>query len=131
MLLEQDVGEDFEQPPLIDFSQSSTSSGQCSIDSKIDSLAVLFPTAEQSDVVDALMINDSTDRAADHLSEIYSTDQENPINNISNASNVNLTVSDILKNLKKKMKPYCTSEKLKVDRDFNITRMPTLILMFQ
>ncbi|XP_028412494.1 uncharacterized protein LOC114535330 [Dendronephthya gigantea] len=87
----------------------STSSVEQSIDLRIATLGTLFPTAKQSDVIDAVMNYDSLDSAAEHLSVLTSEDM--------GACNVNLTGADTLKTLALKMNPYSTAEKVKVDRE--------------
>lgn len=115
----KEIGEDLEEPPVIDLSQPSTSSGKRSIDSKIDSLAVLFPSTKRSDIAHAIMINDDIDSAASHLSEIYNPgiESQTGIDSGTVISKHDSTISDILNKLKTKMNPYCTAEKIKVDRD--------------
>ena len=118
--------------------EPSTSSGEQSIDSKIGSLATLFPNAKRGDIVYALVNHDNLDSAAEHLSELSTLTSDD-----SDACTVNLTGAETLKTLAQKMNPYSTAEKLKVDRedlvmdvfqhykDSNFTKIPTLILLFQ
>ena len=109
-----------EQPTFIDLSLPSTSSGTSSVDSKIASLTALFPNAQQSDLTHAVTVYDNLDLAANYLSEIYAPGQAQ-LRNVtcvdSDLSDEILSVTDILGKLKKKMHPYCTAEKIKVDRD--------------
>ena len=55
---------------------------------------------------------DNLDSAAEHLSELST-----PTSDDSSACNVNLTGAETLKTLARKMNPYSTAEKLKVDRE--------------
>ena len=89
-----------------------TSSGEQSIDSKIASLATLFPNAKQSNIIYAVMNYDNLDSAAEHLTELNTLTSDD-----SGACNANLTGAEHLKTLARKMNPYSTAEKLKVDRE--------------
>ena len=117
IIMDEDTESDDEQPPLIDLSLPTTSSGISCVDSKIASLTALFPIANQSDIADAVTVYDNVDSAAEYLTEIYAPIPENMHIDDNSVNNANLGVADILMKLRMKMKPYCTSEKIKVDRD--------------
>ena len=95
---------------------SSTSSGEQSIDSKIGSLATLFPNAKQSDIIYAVMNYDNLDSAAEHLSELSTLTSDD-----SGACNVNLTGAETLRLI----------ERIWLWMYFNITKILTLILLFR
>ena len=111
-------------------SEPSTSSDEQSIDSKIGSLATLLPNAKQIDIIYAVMNYNNLDSAAEHLSELGTLTSDD-----SGACNVNLTGAETFRTLARKMNLYSTAEKLKEKiwlwMYFNITKILTLILLFQ
>lgn len=96
-------------PPIVaDDEVPTTSSGVSHMDGDISSLTVLFPDAKLSDIRDALIQCGSLELAAEKLSDKAATCKQ---------PDACLDASQILKNLKLKMKGYGQAEKIKVDRE--------------
>jgi len=96
-------------PPIVaDDEVPTTSSGVSHMDGDISSLTVLFPDAKLSDIRDALIQCGSLELAAEKLSDKPATCKQ---------SGACMDASQVLKNLKLKMKGYGQAEKIKVDRE--------------
>jgi len=98
-------------PPIVaddEVHVPTTSSGVSHMDRDMSSLTVLFPDAKLSDIRDALIQYGSLELAAEKLSDKADTCKQ---------SGACMDASQILNNLKLKMKGYGQAEKIKVDRE--------------
>ena len=98
-------------PPIVaddEVHVPTTPSGVSHMDRDISSLTVLFPDAKLSDIRDALIQYGSLELAAEKLSDKAATWKQ---------SGACMDASQILNNLKLKMKGYGQAEKIKVDRE--------------